>query len=359
MADNIKGRLQTERIQALLRRERPDRVPIWPFFDMTGFAAVYHDRPIADAYRDPRTSLKMQRKVCGDFGWICSPFFPAFGATDFGGERKLPDSEFSQAPSTIRFPIECEEDIDRIKIPDIPKCKGILKENEFQSLVVEEKFENEPFRMFLLLTPNPFEMVGRICRLEILARWMMKKPELVHHLLRLSLDIQDQVLEYWYNSFGTEDILVSSAGVICSNQIISPRHFEEFVLPYIKIGHERILSKGYERFYCHICGEHNMNMPFWQHVPMGDPGIVSIGHEVEIATAAEYFPNDIILGNLEPSIMQTGTPDEVYKATAEVIEKGKAIPGGFIFSMGCQFPPRTPLENAEAMNRAAHDFGRY
>lgn len=359
MADKSDGKIQTERIMALLRRERPDRVPLWPFFDMTGFAAVYHNRPIADAYRDPRTSLEMQRKVCEDFGWICSPFFPAFGVTDFGGKVKLPDSDFSQAPSTTRFPIEREEDIDRIEMPDISASKGIMREKEFYSLVVGEEFDNEPFKIFLHLPSNPFDMAGRLCRPEILSRWLIKNPELAHRIIRFSQDILDEVMDYWFHAFGSENILVMSAGVLCSNQIISPKHFERYVLPYIKESHGRILAKGYERFYCHICGEHNMNMPFWRHVPMGDPGIVSIGHEVEIATAAEHFPTDIILGNIEPSIMQTGTPEEVYNATREVVEKGKAIPGGFIFSMGCQFPPRAKLENVEAMNRAVYDFGKY
>lgn len=359
MTRKSEGRLQTERVWALLKREKPDRVPLWPFFDMTGFAAVYHNRPIADAYRDPRESLTMQRKVCEDYGWICSPFFPAFGVSDFGGEVRLPDSEFSQAPSTTRFPIESEEDIDTFKIPDIPQSKGILRETEFQSFVEGEKFENEPFRMMLFIVANPFDQAGMICRPELLSKWMIKKPDLVHKLLQLSLDILHEVLDYWYNSFGTEDVLVFTGGVLCSNQVISPRHFEQFVLPYVKEGHEKVLAKGYERFYCHICGDHNMNMPFWQRVPMGNPGIVSIGHEVELATAARYFPDDIILGNIEPSIMQTGSPDEVYHATAAVIKKGKELPGGFIFSMGCQFPPRARLENVRAMNKAVYDFGSY
>ncbi len=359
MTRKNEGRLQTERVWALLKREKPDRVPLWPFFDMTGFAAVYHNRSIGDAYRDPRQSLEMQRNVCETFGWICSPFFPAFGVRDFGGEVRLPESEFSQAPSTTRFPIESEEDIDAFKIPDIFTSAGIVREEEFYTLVVKEKFDNEPFKLFLRLPSNPFDMAGRICRPEMLTRWIIKKPELVHRLLRLSQDILLKVMDHWYNLFGTENIIVMSVGVLCSNQIISPKHFEQFVLPYLKDSHKQVLAKGYERFYCHICGEHNMNMPFWQQVPMGNPGIVSIGHEVELETAARYFPDDIILGNIEPSIMQTGSPDEVYNATAAVIKKGKELPGGFIFSMGCQFPPRARLENVSAMNKAVYDFGRY
>ena len=333
------GRRQAERINALLRHERPDRVPLWPFFDMTGYAAVYHGLPIAAAYGDPRESLAMQRKVCEDFGWISSPFFPGFGVRDFGGQVKLPDSDFSQAPSTTRFPIECEEDLEKLVMPDIPNSPGILREEAFYKLVVEEAFENEPFRLFLLLPSNPYDFAGKICRPEVLSRWLIRKPDLVYRLITFAQEVLLAVMDHWYHLFGTENVLVFSAGVISSNQIISPKHFEQYVLPYIKENHERILARGYHHFYCHICGEHNMNMPHWRQVPMGWPGIISIGHEVELATAAENFPNDIILGNIEPSILQTETPEKVYAATAEVVEKGKALKSGFIFPWGVNFLP--------------------
>lgn len=148
------GKRHSERIQALTRREKPDRVPVWPFFDMTGFSAVYHNRPIIDAYVDQRASLEMQRKTCEDFGWVCSPFFPSFGVIDFGGEVKLPKSEFSQAPSTTRFPIEHEEDVDKLEIPEISTTTGILREEAFNKLVEKNPSDIEPFRMLLMLVPS-------------------------------------------------------------------------------------------------------------------------------------------------------------------------------------------------------------
>jgi uroporphyrinogen decarboxylase len=92
---------------------------------------------------------------------------------------------------------------------------------------------------------------------------------------------------------------------------------------------------------------------------MGDPGIVSIGHEIDLQTAAEYFPYDIVAGNLDPTIIQTATPEKVYKAYREVIEKGKTLPCGFIFAPGCELPPMAPVENIEAMTKAVNDFGWY
>jgi uroporphyrinogen decarboxylase len=347
-----------QRIRALLQRKKPDRVPLWPFFDLTGFSAVYHGRPISAAYRDVRESLDMQRAVCREYNWICSPFFAIFGAEDFGGEVKLPDSEYSQAPTITQFPIETEADVGKLKMPGIRGSASVEREIDFYRLTDKERFDNEPFRVYLPAI-DPFGFAGRLCRLEQLARWMLRKPDIVFELLRFSSEYILKLIEYWRETFGTEGTIVRSGGVISSNQIISPKLFEKFVLPYLAESHRRVLGMGYRYIYCHICGEHNMNMPSWTQVPMGDPGIISIGHEVELATAASYFPRDIILGNLEPSILQTGTADEVYEATREVVEKGKKLPGGYIFSLGCQFPPRAKLENVRAMNQAVEDYGWY
>jgi uroporphyrinogen decarboxylase len=347
-----------QRIAALLRREKPDRIPNWPFFDLTGFSAVYHQRPIAAAYRDPRESLDMQRAVCRDFDWICSPFFMQYTVSDFGGEVKLPESQYAQAPTTTRFPVETEEDVRKLKRPDIRNSPGIAREIEFYRLTDKERRENEPFRVYVPCI-EPFGFVGRLCRLEQLARWMLRRPEIVMELLEFARDYQEEVVKYWRDVFGTDGVIARSGGVISSNQIISPGLFEKFVFPYLKEGHQKMLDMGYRHIYCHICGDHNLNLPYWKQVPMGDPGIVSIGHEVELETAARHFPNDIILGNLEPSILQAGTPQEVYDATRSVIEKGKKLPGGYIFSLGCQFPPRARLDNARAMNQAIDDYGWY
>jgi uroporphyrinogen decarboxylase len=92
---------------------------------------------------------------------------------------------------------------------------------------------------------------------------------------------------------------------------------------------------------------------------MGDPGIVSVGHEVDLLTAAEFFPGDVIMGNLEPSIIQTGSPHEVYQRSKLLIEQGMNCPGGFAFSPGCEMPPMAPPINVWMMSKAAEDAGWY
>ena len=145
-----------------------------------------------------------------------------------------------------------------------------------------------------------------------------------------------------------------------ANELISPKQFEEFALPYDKKIAESMLAMGYKHIIAHLCGEQNLNLPHWQTINFGDPGILTIGHEIELETIAKYFPNDISMGNLEPAIIQTRTPEQVYEAAKKNIDDGMTkCPGGYIFSPGCGTPPRAPSENIMAMTRAIKDVGWY
>lgn len=348
-----------QRIEVLLNRQKPDRVPNWPF-SVRGFSAVYANASIADAYNKPEVSLAAQRKACQDFGWVFLPRigYVVLGGWEFGGDIKWPSGEFAQAPTVARFPVETPDEVMNLEMPDV-KNSGIIPINmEFSKMSSQERLDNEPFNVASVLV-GVFTAAGNICGTERLVKWLIKKPEVAHRLLRLATDYLVELARYWKDTFGIDGVLPMSFEPSSANQIISPKHFEEFALPYNKELHQKLLDMGYKHIFCHICGEHNLNLSYWAQIPMGDPGIISIGHEIELETAARYFPNDIILGNLETAITQTGTPEEVYEASGKVIEKGKKLPGGFIFAPGCELPPLANPDNVMAMTKAVNDFGWY
>ncbi len=110
--------IDRQRVEALLRRENPDRVPIYPF--ALGFATVYAKTSVADAFNNPEASLAAQRKTCEDFGWIFLPVigYASFGGWEFGGEIKWPSAEFDMAPMVTRLAVATEEDAWALKVPD-------------------------------------------------------------------------------------------------------------------------------------------------------------------------------------------------------------------------------------------------
>jgi len=72
MAERKARMTDRERVEAILRREKPDRIPIWSMAQ--GFSTLYTGTSIADAYNKPEVSLEAQRKTCRDFGWVFTPW---------------------------------------------------------------------------------------------------------------------------------------------------------------------------------------------------------------------------------------------------------------------------------------------
>jgi len=190
-------------------------------------------------------------------------------------------------------------------------------------------------------------------------KWMIKAPDAVRHLLRLGTDYYVELGRIWKEKFGTQYNLPLFGEPSCSNQLISPKQFEEFALPCMSEVADKLIAMGYKHLWIHICGDQNLNLPHWAKMNCGDPGIISTPHEIDLGKMAEYFPDDVIFGNIEPRIIQVEKPDVVYEETKRVVEQGKALSNGFIFSQGCELPPMSPVENVKAMQQAVEDYGWY
>jgi len=98
------GMTNKERVEALLNRETPDRVPLYPFGG--SFSMSYRGRSLADLFINPESSLDAQSETAKDFDWVLIPdmSYAAFGGWEFGGELKWPEKEFDQAPTITRYP---------------------------------------------------------------------------------------------------------------------------------------------------------------------------------------------------------------------------------------------------------------
>ena len=345
-----------ERINALVKGQRIDRVPLLLFFSL-GFCARNVGYSFASMYNDPEKSFWAQLWTMEQYGFDIEPRFgfASYGAWEFGGEIKFPSSEKEQAPYIIRFPVESEEDAWKLKLPDVTSAGNLPKFMEFCKTL--EKHDLPIY----VSCGGPFTRAANICGVERLCRWTLKKPQLAHHLLRLATDYALQVVQYWVETFGAERVTAFSATPVESNQVISPRQFEEFAFPYMKEVHEKVLAIGIKRFsHYHMCGEQNLNLPYLARLPMGDTGLVSFGPEVDLTTAIKYFGDKcIIAGNVDPIVIWTGTPQQVYELCKQCIEKAKYAPRGFMLMAGCEIPPMSPPYNVYMMRKAVNDFGWY
>ncbi len=344
-----------ERIEALFNRRKPDRVSI--SMGATAFASRNAGLSITEAYGDPEKIFEALLWTVEQYGWdpiALRSRHTILGAHDFGGEVRLPKGEYEGAMVVVSPPVKNARDVQNLKIPD-PRTAGAIELGmRFARL---QRSHGLPATFF---SRSPMTEAANICGLEQFCRWIIKAPELCRRLLDMTLVHISNVLQYWVDTFKAENVFIYMSSPSESNQVISPRHFETFALPYHLKYHEIIKRLGVTRIGLHICGEQNLNLPiFAEASPWVHPSILSFGHEVDLDAAMKLFPEDIIYGNIEPAKVQTESPGRVYEMARQIIEKGKKAPGGYVFSTGCELPKAAPPANVFAITKAVHDSGWY
>lgn len=348
----MKSMTSKQRIASILSNKAVDRVPHFPF--ILGFCAKNLGYPISTIYSDAEKSFHAQLKTFEQYGIDWGPIYgyASYGTWEFGGEIDMPAGDYQQAPAHKMFPVQTEEDVDRLLLPDITTAGCLPIAMAFSEL---QKQHGTPISV---VVGGNLTIAGNICAVEKLCRWMLKKPILAHRIMRLATEHIVEIVSHWSNTFGAENVIPQFWEPVASNRIISPKQFKEFVLPYLIESSQRILQMGVRHLLFHICGDQNANLPMWSEVSMGNPGLCSFGEEIDIDTAiAQLGPKAVIIGNIDPSLLLSGSPEEIFDRCKKIIQKGKNAPRGFMFSSGCEVSPETPGYHVYLMKKAIEMFG--
>jgi len=342
-----------ERWDALIAHEPTDRVPCLQF--MLGHTAVVNGKPIAKIYDDAAESLACQKNaqaLYGHDGLIMHGWANAGGA-EFGGDIEFPYRKYTGAPLMKKNPVQSEEDAWNLAVPD-----DILSVGTMPISLEISRLQYEMGMTVTVQVGSPLTWAGSICGEERLMVWVMRKPDLVHHVLRVVTDFIKKKADHWIDTFGAERLMAFDL-CIETNKLYSPKHFEAFGFPYLREVHDHMTRQGTSIFLSHICGEQNKNLPLWSELSYGKRGMVSVGKEVSITKARELFPDLIVMGNVDPVTVQEGTPEQVRALCKECIEDGKDHPGGYALMTGCEVPPQAPPVNVDQMVKACREFGQY
>ena len=341
--------IPADRVSALLERRPVDRVPFFPLAQ--GFCAVNAGYPIANMHNDPQTSLEAQLRTRDKYDYDGPPFYRY--ATYGTWEAEGWSSELLQRPSEPGYPVRVETGIEGLRLPDVTKAGMLPFAMRFSRLQQEHGLP------VTVVVGGVFTIAANICGLKRLCILMLESPDVARRLVRMAGDHVLGVVQHWVSTFGARQVMPFVWEDLATNRILSPEQFETFVLPHQRRLHEEILSLGVEHILCHICGEQRLNLSCWRRIPMGAPGIVSVSHEVDIETAGENFPDDIIMGSIDPAVVEAGRPGDVCEVARTCIEKGRKHPGGFILAPGCELPAGSPPDNVWMIMKAVDDFGRY
>jgi uroporphyrinogen decarboxylase len=345
-----------EEIDTLFRYAKPKRVPNGSMWAGQDFSIQNTGKNIAEIFDNPQAIFDAVCWTAHQYHW--NPFiqvggFSALGCFDFGGSMSYPTKN-GEYFTQDRHPVSSEKDVEKLNLPDPYTAGDIPRQLRFGALQKEAGFP------VTFMTRSPFCMAANMCALNLFMTWMIEAPSLCKQLMELGYRHTLRTLDVWIETFGVDNLQVWLTTPIESNQLISPKHMETFALPFhLKYG-EHLKKIGIKQRLIHFCGDQNRNLPILAEAdPWAHPAILSFGSEVDILRAADLFPRDIIYGNVDTVLLDSGSPREIYDTCKGLLEKGKRIEGGFILAPSCDAPVFMPPVNMYAMTKAIEEHGIY
>jgi uroporphyrinogen decarboxylase len=352
-----------ERMMAAIRRQQPNRVPIWE---------LIVNRPVIEALHPDLFSKDAQaRYERGSQGAF--ELQAAFvekedldGITVFEDSRVdkwLDDAHYvdewgitwrvgpHKIPYAVGHPIKNERDLDRWQMPD-PDADFRLKCLE----TAVKRFKGE--RCIVFLAHDAFEFSHYLRGMDNLLMDYVLNPSFAHRIARRVMEYKLRVLERAADA---------GADVLCTGDdyasrhapIMSPAHFREFVLPYLKQCIEVAKRKGVP-FLKHTDG--NLWPIMDDIVEAGidcmDPNEPIAGMDIGLVKS-KYGARISLAGNVDCGrLLPSATEQEVVEAVKETIAKA-APGGGFILASSNSIHPAVKPQNYRAMVEAGRAFGQY
>ncbi|CBH20222.1 putative Methyltransferase [Acetoanaerobium sticklandii] len=345
-----------ERMKKLIAREKIDRVPVNPLVSL--YAAYITNMNAKEYFLEPEKAMEAQLLARELHGYDAGPSYniPDGNGWDFGGLIEIPDSPRITLPKLTKRAIKSSNEVEKLKVPNPMTAPAMSRYLRFGELSVEKGFSS-----VTVGAGSPMGIAESIVGAELLLRWIRKEPSLVHRLLRIATDYILEVGQIYVNKFGSENCSAFSTYPMECHELMSPKMFEEYSLPYVKEIHEKFINMGIKKWTIHLCGDHTKNLIHWQeNIKLVPRTIFTPGHEMDILKTGKALGEDYVIGgNVHTTLMQIGSARDVYKASKEIIEKMKYHPGGFILTPDCVLPSHTPPANVHAMIKACKDFGRY
>lgn len=335
-----------ERSKAIVRGESFDRIPCSPSLgeQPTRLIGV----TVAQYLNDPQIMAEAQIaafKMYGQDGVGVGP--DQFGLAEALGAKMRYFAD--DIPQVGEAYIKKVEDMGKVRIID-PQ-----KDGKFPLYI--EALEILQDRIGSLVKVGtgiggPFTTAALLRGTANFLRDLKKYPDAVHSLLKITTE---NILRYidvcWEKGF------ISSIGEpFASNNVISPRYFQEFVLPYLRrIGNwfQEKIGKG---FSLHICGKtHNI----WHDIADSGAGSFSLDNVEDLAEAKKIIGHRMSLkGNVPPvEVMLHGKREDIMQAAKACIIKAFDSPKGYALGTGCRVPLDTKPENIIALMDGARVYG--
>jgi uroporphyrinogen decarboxylase len=196
---------------------------------------------------------------------------------------------------------------------------------------------------------GPFTLAGQFYGVEKLMRGMYKDNQAIHALMAVMTEL---CLAYLLPAIDEGADIISVAEPTASGDLVSLRHFEEFVAPYIGRVAQQLRQRGAFST-LHICGNIKDRLYL---VPDMHIDLLSLDYKVDLGLAQHVLNGKVaVAGNVNPVLLKDATPEEITQAAKQCIRQaGQAA--NYILMPGCDIPPSVPLGNVQAFLSAGREF---
>lgn len=262
---------------------------------------------------------------------------------DFWGVTWMKDGEFNQITG---FPLA-------------NASRGEVLAYEFPMLHVDELLaQMEPlmadrgeYFVGVDVSPCVFEMYWRLRGMEAAMLDMAGDPDVANEMLGRCADFGVVLAEASCERFDVDWLWTGDDVAGQNAMLMSPAHWRELIKPHLRrvvdVGKARGLPVAY-----HCCGALHaiigdlieMGIGVLNPVQCNCPGMDPLELKAEFGNALAF------MGGVDTQeLLPKGSPDEVRRATARLIEGMTADGGGYILAASHTVPPETPDDNIFAM----------
>ena len=346
----MKEMTSLQRVQAVLRGEMPDRVPVIPQGFM--FSAKTAGYDIGQINRNPAIMAKSQCISQEKYGYdgCVVDVDDATLAEACGAKVIFRDHDVAIVDEHAPVLTDLRQ-IDDLTLPDPMKDGRICEWLETVQRILEAIGDH----VFVMgrADAGPFSL---LCFLrgtqELMVDLLTEEPEVIHHALEWATEAH---IRFARAQLQAGAHATSMGDAYASPNLISPEMYRAFAFPY-----ERKVVQALEDlkrpYSVHICGDTSTIVE-----DMGQLGakILEIDWKSDMGHARRLVPEDVVLmGNINPSDpMCLGTPEDVRAKAKEIIEGTRGR--GIILSSGCALGANTKPENMQALVESAKLYGTW
>jgi uroporphyrinogen decarboxylase len=335
-----------ERINAALKGEKPDRVPVMLHNFM--MAAREHNVTMAQYRDDPKIIAECFIASVDKYEYD-GLLIDIDTVTLAGAVGVLVDFPLDDPARSHKGNIISMDDVFNLKpvkienyryVQNCLEAVRILKDYYRNDIFVRGNCDQAPFSLASMMRGAQTWMLDL----------MMGTEEQINYLLEYCFDAGSQFIRLMTQT-GCD--MVSNGDSPAGPEMISSDMYVKYALPYERRLAETAHKEGV-KYALHICGNTDVIL---NHMLETGADAIDLDYKTDIRKIYDAFhETTTLIGTIDPSgVLALGTPEDVRGKALELLNQYRDS-NRFILNAGCAIPPTTPSVNIKTMIETARNF---